>query len=67
MSLRCAAIAAAGGETITDEPVLAMNTDEAKGTEKFLQMETAKSRWEETACVGTPTVPNREQWSRIAR
>ena len=35
ISLRCTAIAAAGGETATGEPVLAMNADEVKGTEKI--------------------------------
>jgi predicted choloylglycine hydrolase len=35
ISMRCTAIAAAGGETVTGEPILAMNADEAKGTEKI--------------------------------
>jgi len=35
ISLCCTAMAAAGGETVTGEPVLAMNADEAKGTEKI--------------------------------
>jgi len=35
ISFRCTAIAAAGSETITGEPILAMNADEHKGTEKY--------------------------------
>jgi len=35
ISFRCTAIAAAGSETITGEPILAMNADEEKGTEKY--------------------------------
>ena len=35
ISMRCTAIAAAGGETATGEPILAMNADEHKGTEKY--------------------------------
>ena len=34
-SLRCTALAAAGAETATGEPILAMNADEAKGVERF--------------------------------
>ena len=34
-SFRCTAIAATGSETITGEPILAMNADEHKGTEKY--------------------------------
>ncbi len=34
-SFRCTAIAAAGSETIAGEPILAMNADEHKGTEKY--------------------------------
>jgi predicted choloylglycine hydrolase len=34
-SFRCTVIAAAGSETITGEPILAMNADEHKGTEKY--------------------------------
>jgi predicted choloylglycine hydrolase len=37
-SFRCTAIAAAGSETITGEPILAMNADEHKGTEKYYNM-----------------------------
>ncbi len=34
-SLRCTALAAAGDETATGEPILAMNADEAKGVERY--------------------------------
>jgi predicted choloylglycine hydrolase len=34
-SLHCTAVAAAGNETATGEPVLAMNADEARGVERF--------------------------------
>jgi predicted choloylglycine hydrolase len=34
-SIRCTAIAAAGDETATGEPILAMNADEAKGVERY--------------------------------
>jgi predicted choloylglycine hydrolase len=34
-SFRCTTIAAAGSETITGEPILAMNADEEKGTERY--------------------------------
>lgn len=34
-SLHCTAVAAAGKETASGEPVLAMNADETKGTERF--------------------------------
>lgn len=35
ISFRCTAIAATGDETVTGEPILAMNADETKGTEKY--------------------------------
>jgi isopenicillin-N N-acyltransferase-like protein len=34
-SLHCTAVAAAGAETATGEPILAMNADEVRGTERF--------------------------------
>jgi predicted choloylglycine hydrolase len=34
-SFRCTTIAAAGSETLTGEPILAMNADEHKGTEQY--------------------------------
>jgi predicted choloylglycine hydrolase len=34
-SLRCTALAAAGDETATGEPILAMNSDEARGVERL--------------------------------
>jgi hypothetical protein len=33
--LRCTAIAATGSESVTGRPILAMNADEARGTERF--------------------------------